>query len=359
MLTNHIHQKALLLLMTTVTLAFGWILLPFYSAVFWGVVLAILFAPMQRKLLIVLRMRKNVAAILTLLICLLLVIMPLSVLAAALVQEGTAFYQRIQSGELNIAAYFKQMVGLLPRWAIAMLERVGMANFGALQAKLAQSLGQGSQVIATQVVHVGQNTLNFVVSFGVMLYLLFYLLRDGAALSKEVEQAIPLSPEHKRHLIRKFATVIRATVRGNIVVACIQGALGGMIFATLGIQGAILWGALMAFLSLLPAIGAALVWGPVAAYFLVTGDVGKGFILLGFGVFVIGLVDNLLRPILVGKDIQMPDYLVLISTLGGLAVFGLNGFVIGPVIAALFVSAWDLFSTTQSPKKISEPAGPS
>jgi predicted PurR-regulated permease PerM len=126
----------------------------------------------------------------------------------------------------------------------------------------------------------------------------------------------------------------------------VQGALGGIAFWFLGIQGALLWAVLMAFLSLLPAIGAAVVWLPVAIYFLVTGAIWQGVALIVFGVIVIGLVDNVLRPILVGKDTQMPDYVVLISTLGGMALFGLNGFVIGPAVAALFIACWDLFSAT-------------
>jgi predicted PurR-regulated permease PerM len=157
--------------------------------------------------------------------------------------------------------------------------------------------------------------------------------------------------EHKRHLLGKFTTVVRATVKGNIAVAAMQGTLGGLIFSFLGIQGALLWGFVMAFLSLLPAVGASLIWGPVAIYFLLTGSIWQGLILTAFGVLVIGLVDNLLRPVLVGKDTQIPDYVVLISTLGGMVLFGLNGFVIGPVIAALFIAAWDLFSATKETTK--------
>ena len=109
----------------------------------------------------------------------------------------------------------------------------------------------------------------------------------------------------------------------------------------------LLWAVLMAFLSLLPAIGAALVWAPVAVYFLATGAVWQGVALIAWGVIVIGLVDNILRPVLVGKDTKMPDYVVLFSTVGGMALFGLNGFVIGPVVAAMFLAAWDLFSSAE------------
>src|SRR5690606_38098041 len=144
--------------------------------------------------------------------------------------------------------------------------------------------------------------------------------------SARLREAIPLSGTIKLHLLRKFTTVIRATVKGNIAVAASQGVLGGLIFYVLGIQGPVLWGVVMAFLSLLPAIGGGLVWGPVAIYFLVTGEVWQGVALVLYGVLVIGMVDNVLRPLLVGKDTKLPDYVVLISTLGGMSLFGLNGF---------------------------------
>jgi predicted PurR-regulated permease PerM len=180
-----------------------------------------------------------------------------------------------------------------------------------------------------------------------MLYLLFFLLRDGQQLAARIRQAVPLGRNYKVRLFNNFTTVIRATVRGNVLVAAAQGALGGLIFWFLGVQAPLLWGVVMAFLSLLPAVGAAIVWAPVAVYFLVTGAIWQGVVLMAFGVVVIGLVDNILRPLLVGKDTKMPDYVVLLSTLGGMALFGLNGFVIGPVIAALFIAAWDLFASSE------------
>jgi predicted PurR-regulated permease PerM len=173
-----------------------------------------------------------------------------------------------------------------------------------------------------------------------MLYLLFFLLRDGSVLTRHAADAIPLHRDLQHDLAAKFATVIRATIKGNIVVALVQGTLGGLAFWTLGIEAALLWGVLMAFLSLLPAVGTALVWAPVAIYLLATGAIWQGVALIAYGVLVIGLVDNVLRPVLVGKDTKMPDYIVLLSTLGGLAVFGFNGFVIGPIIAAIFIAVW-------------------
>jgi predicted PurR-regulated permease PerM len=226
--------------------------------------------------------------------------------------------------------------------------RFGLDSIATLQARLASAAVQGSKFIATNVLDIGKNAFDFLVSFFIMLYLLFFLLKDGPALAERIQRAIPLSAEHKRNLFDKFTTVIRATVKGNFLVAAAQGAAGGIAFWVLDVQAPLLWAVVMAFLSLLPAVGAALVWAPVALYLAATGAIWKGVMLTAFGVLVIGLIDNVLRPILVGKDIKMPDYLVLISTIGGIAIFGLNGFVIGPVVAALFIALWDIVSAQNS-----------
>jgi predicted PurR-regulated permease PerM len=345
--TTQLHEKTFLTLLVIVTVAFGWILLPFYGAVFWGSVLAILFAPFYRRLLIKMHQRRNLTALISLFLVLVIVILPLTLITISIVKEAVLLYDNVRSGHINFGLYFQQTLAAMPQWMVHLLERFGLNDIPAIQQTLSNGAVQGSQLIARQALNIGQNTFNFLIGFGIMLYLLYFLLRDGSSLSARIRHAIPLTPAHKRLLFSKFTTVIRATVKGNIAVAAAQGALGGLIFWILGIEGALLWGVLMAFLSLLPAIGAALIWAPVAIYFLATGVLWKGFTLIAFCVIVIGLVDNIMRPILVGKDTQMPDYVVLISTLGGMSLFGLNGFVIGPVIAAMFMSAWDLFSTAQ------------
>lgn len=346
---NHpvLQHKAFLALLITVSIAFVWILLPFYGAVFWGTVLAILFAPFYRQLLASMNGRRNLAAFATLMLVLLIVIFPLSLITASLIREVNLVYQMIRSGEMDFGVYFLQIINAMPGWVVDILDRYELGTITSMKEKLSEGALQGSQLIAAQALNIGQNTFHFLISFAIMLYLLFFLLRDGAVLSGRIRKSIPLSEEHKRNLLNKFTTVIRATVKGNIVVAITQGALGGVMFWILGIQGALLWGVVMAFLSLLPAVGAGLIWAPVAIYFLITGAIWQGVVLIAFGVLVIGLVDNILRPILVGKDTKLPDYVVLISTLGGMAMFGLNGFVIGPLIAALFIAAWDLLGSTE------------
>jgi predicted PurR-regulated permease PerM len=341
-----LQRGVFLALLFAVTAAFCWILMPFFGAVFWGMALAILFTPLYRWFLTKMGKRRTAAALATLGIVLVIVILPLIMITASLVQDVAEVAQRVRSGDINFAAYFQQVVNALPQWLLSLLDRFGLGNMEAMLAKLSTGAAQASQAIGQQALSIGQNTFDFIVSFFVMLYLLFFLLRDGGDLSKTIRNALPLAKPHTHYLLNKFTTVIRATIKGNVAVAAAQGLLGGMAFAFLGVQGALLWGVVMAFLSLLPAVGAALIWAPVAIWFLATGVIWKGLVLIFVGVFVIGLVDNLLRPLLVGKDTQMPDYIVLISTIGGMAIFGINGFVIGPVIAALFMAVWSLYAAS-------------
>jgi predicted PurR-regulated permease PerM len=341
------ENRALLVLLVVVSLALGSILLPFYAAIMWGLILSLLFTPFHRWLLPRVGHRRTVAALSTLSVVVLMVILPLLLVMLLLAQEAAWLYHGLQSGELNPALYFHRAFNRLPDWVGAILDRFGLVNFATLQRRLTAAVAQGSQFAATQVFTIGQNAFEFAASLFIALYLAFFLIRDGDSTVRAIGRLIPLAPVHRQKLWRKFATVVRATVKGNLLVALLQGALGGLAFLALGIGGALLWAVLMAVLSLLPAIGAALVWGPVALYFLVTGALWQGLALIAYGVLVIGLVDNLLRPVLVGQDTRMPDYVVMITTVGGMAVFGINGFVLGPLIAAMFMAVWHIFGDTR------------
>lgn len=342
-----IEERSFAWLLVVVSAAFALVIWPLFGAVLWAVVFAIVCAPLFRWLRRAFGGRGSLAAAVTLVLIVVVVIVPMIFVSAAMVREASELYQRVKSGGLG--NYVQGSFALLPSWMVKLLEQLGMPDIESVQSRLTDSVAQVSQFIAVQALSIGQNTLEFIVSLGVMLYLLFFLLRDGEALYARLRAAVPLRADRQRPLFEKFAVVVRATVKGNLVVALIQGLLGGLIFWILGIRGAVMWAVVMALLSLLPAIGTALVWLPVALYFLVTGAVWSGVILILFGVFVIGLVDNALRPVLVGKDTKMPDFLVLISTLGGIAVFGPNGLVIGPLVAALFIAAWDLFAASRNP----------
>ena len=344
--TPRLQQFVFLSLLLLVTLAFCWVLSPYFGAVFWAMILAMLFnGPFQwfkRKF----KGRATLAALVTMLICLIIVVLPLALVAVSLVSDISALTQRINSGEIDYRTYYQQVVQAIPPWVIQLADRFGLSmnNLDGLAEKVGSAALQAGQVVTAHALSIGQNTFQFMVSFVVMLYLLFFLLRDGESISALIRNSVPMANPHTHYLLNKFTTVIRATVKGNVVVAVVQGALGAMALYFLGIKGAVFWGVIMAFLSLLPAVGAALVWAPVAIYLLATGQTWQGVALIFWGVVVIGMSDNVLRPILVGKDTKLPDYVVLLSTIGGMSLFGINGFVIGPTVAAMFMACWALFN---------------
>ncbi|WP_183653472.1 AI-2E family transporter [Brucella daejeonensis] len=342
-----VERASFYILLALVTIAFAWLLLPYYTAVLWAVILAVIFYPVQQGLERLLRGRKNIAALLSVLMCICLVIIPMLAIFSSLVQEGNSLFQRLSSREFDLNSYISRILGALPDSLEEWLTRFELGNFAEWRSRISSAIMQGSQLFAGRLVSFGQNTLQFFIGFGIMLYLLFFLFRDGAELGRKIRRAIPLNDDYTRQFLEKFTAVIRATVKGNIIIAIIQGMIGGVTFWFLGVEAALLWGVMMTFLSMLPAVGAALVWIPAAAWFFASGDWISGGILVFIGVFVIGLVDNLLRPPLVGKGTRMPDYVVLISTVGGISLIGINGFVIGPLIAAMFIAAWSLLAEEQ------------
>ena len=341
-------KRALLVPLIAISMALVWILWPFFGAILWGFIIALLSTPLNRWLIRRYRFRTTPAALVTMLVVLLVVVLPFVLITLSLASEATGIYSRIQSGELNPTQYLRNAFNALPDWVGSVLDRYGLTNFDRLQARVNAMLTQGTQFMAAQALSMGQFTFDFFANLFITLYLSFFLIRDGNSVARLIEQGIPLTPTHKRELWGKFTTVIRATVKGNLLVAALQGALGGVAFWFLGIGAPVLWAVLMAFLSLLPAVGAGLVWVPVAIYLLLQGAVWQSVALAAWGVLVIGLVDNLLRPTLVGKDTRMPDYVVLITTLGGMAVMGINGFVVGPTVAAMFMAVWHIYVSPES-----------
>lgn len=342
------ERRPLLVFAAAASFALAWIVSPFFGAIFWAVVLAIVFEPLRDWLMHRMRGASGWAAAAALGIVMLVVVLPLCLVGAAVLQEIVATTDRIRSGAIDIGAIVARLFGLLPEGVLQLLKRIGIGDFEAIRARVIESLARGSQAIAGQALNVGQNAFELAVSFFVMLYLLFFLFRDGKLLAERVLIAIPLDARHKAMLAARFAAVVRATVKGNFVIAILQGTLGALALWIAGIGSAALWGALIALLSLLPAIGGAIVWLPVVGYLVASGAVAKGIALLVYGVLVVGVVDNLVRPLLVGRNAGMPDFVVLVSTLGGLAVLGVNGLVIGPLAAALFIAAWEILSEATS-----------
>jgi len=266
------------------------------------------------------------------------VILPLAGLITAVAAEATSLVQRLSAQGIGLDRVYDEVASRLPT---GLIERLPI-DIENIEARLAEAAVTVSRFVAARALSIGQDTLRIAVFFVLMLYLLFFFLRDGPKILDGLVRALPLGDERERHLLGRFAEVSRATIKGTLVVGIAQGAIGGIAFWALGIGGAVLWGVVMALLSILPAVGPALVWLPAAIFLLVTGRIIAGIVLILIGVLVIGLVDNLLRPLLVGRDTRMPDYLILLSTLGGLTAFGLAGIVIGPIITAFFLSCWEM-----------------
>lgn len=349
----HVESRSLLLLLIASTVAFGYVVWPLSGAIMWGTIVALVFTPLHRRLLSRLPVGASGVAFLTLCIVLLMVILPLLAVFASLAREAADLYEMHQSGELMAKIQLEHTFASLPHWCRTLLDRLGLTTFGKLQRSLLDLIAQGSRFAATHLFSFGQDAVEFSINFFVALYLAFFAIRDGDAIHKVLYRAIPLDPRHKDALLSQFTLVIRATVKGSLVVAAVQGALGGVAFLYLGVEGAMLLAVLMAVLSLLPAFGASLVWLPVAAYLLATGAWLSSAALVVYGVLVIGLVDNLLRPMLVGHDTKMPDYVVMVSTLGGVVLFGLNGLILGPVIAAMFLAVWRIHLVKTAPASLS------
>ena len=358
---NTLEHGFLLLLVIVATIAFAWLISPFVGAILWSVIVAILFAPLNARFLRARPTRRNLAALITFLVIVAVVIIPAMLLGAALLSEASSAYARVQTGEIDLGRSFVEAVRHLPQFARHWLSDLGLTDFDAVQTKISQGIANSYQTLAGQAFTVGQSALGFALSLGVMLYLTFFLLRDGAALITKIEHCLPLAIQQRRALVARFVAVVRATIKGSVIVALLQGVIGGLVFWSLGIGGALLWGAAMGIFSLFPAVGTAFVWVPVALYLLATGDIWQAVALSLCGFLIISSVDNVVRPILVGRDTRMPDYVVLITTLGGFEMIGFNGFVIGPVIAALFVAVWEIFANapvTDFPPDIENPGTP-
>jgi predicted PurR-regulated permease PerM len=218
------------------------------------------------------------------------------------------------------------------------------------QEQLVESVGAAAKSIGSFLVTVASRmtatTAVFLLNLFVMVYAMFFFLKDGEKILEKIFYYLPLSDEDEELMLHRFISITRATVKGTLVIGIIQGALAGFAFWLAGIDGAAFWGTIMAILSIVPGIGAALIWVPAVIYLIVTGQLLAGLLLFAWCAAVVGTIDNILRPILVGKDARMPDLLILVGTLGGLFLFGPIGFIVGPIVCGLFLTVWDIYGVT-------------
>lgn len=339
---NRFQQGFLLALVLAVSAAFIWLIAGFVEALFLAALFAVFLLPVQTWLSARLGGRDVLAALLALVFAVFVIVIPLLGLLGLLAAEAAAFSAAVTPWvQQQLAEPEGLMSRLLPEWvpsrdALAPYEAQITAKVGELAASFGGFLVNGLS-------RVTQGTVSFLLGLFVMLYALYYFLRSGSALSQWVLGCIPLAEHDRTLLAARIVSVARATVKGTFVIGILQGGLAGLAFFVVGVQGAVFWGAVMAVLSIIPGVGAALVWVPAAIYLLATGQIWQGAVLAAWCAVVVGTADNVLRPRLVGRDTQMPDLLVLLSTLGGLSLFGLVGLVLGPMIATVFVAVWELY----------------
>ncbi len=337
---NNTQRAVFLILVLLVTITFFGMIKDFLLTSFWAAVLAVIFYNVFRRINIRLRGRRSMAAAITTVIIFLTVLLPLLGIFLALVNETLSLYEMVRAGDISAESVFKFVEDRLPALE-KYLGPIGI-DMEDIRSRIGGLAMSASQLVANQAIKYTSNAISFIVQFFLTLYLLFFFLRDGRNIARWIVSVLPLGNRTERVLMNRFASVSRATLKGTLIVAFVQGAIGGLLFWAVGIHSPIFWGVIMMILSLLPVGGSGFVWIPAAIFLFIEGEVGRGIAVVITGALIIGLVDNLLRPLLVGRDTQMPDYLVLLATLGGLVWLGLSGFVVGPIIAALFVTCWEI-----------------
>lgn len=339
------------LLLVAIAFLFGWSLWPLFGAILWSVVIAILFAPLNSRMLAIVGGRRSLAALISLVIVTACVVLPIVLLGLFLFDQVRLIYLGISTGTIDIAATFASVQAGSPRWISALFRRLGVTDLDSLREQLSVGVTDRLQSLTANILSIGQSAASFLLSLAVASYLTFFLLKNGASHSRQIGATIPLPAWQRTVIADRFVAVVRATVKGGIVVGAAQGLLGGVIMTALRVPNAPLWAVVMALASLLPAVGTGLVWVPVSFYLLSIDEPWRAAAMALGGLFVIGSIDNVLRPILIGRDIKLPDALVLVTTLGGLASFGFNGLLIGPLSAALFITMWQTVFGTSEPAR--------
>jgi predicted PurR-regulated permease PerM len=339
------RQAFLLCLVAGITLLFVFVIRRFLLAVLLAAVFAGMAFPLYLWMLRRLRGRRALASVATILVLLLGVALPvagfLTMVATEAVQvsQGAGDWFQNQSERLDEARRLVERIPFVGRL---------VPDSASLVEQFREVAARTGPAIMGTVAAATRGTLSFFLQLFVLLYAMFFFLLDGPAILRRILYYIPLEPAEEEGLLERFVSVTRATLKGSLLIGVIQGAAAGLAFWAFGVPGPAFWGTVMAVLSVIPALGAALVWVPAVVYLFLVGKAGAGVGLLLWCALVVSTIDNFLRPRLVGRDARMSDLLILVSTLGGIFVFGAVGFIVGPIVAALFVAIWHIYGETFS-----------
>ena len=322
------------------------ILSPFLSSIIWAILLAMIFYPLFQKLQRLLKKKEFLSALIMTLLVLIVIVLPFSLLMVSLASEVVDGYHRmeemIKTGQLQ--AYLERMKEIpILTWILARLgQYIDLSQMDPLPLLL-KNLQKISTFIFNQTATLLRGFSTFIAGFFFTLLSLYYLFKDGSRFFNGLKEIIPLSSKEKDLLIQRFKDMIYATIYGGILIAIIQGLLGGLSFWVLGLPSPIMWGTAMALLSFIPIGGTALIWAPAGILLLIGGAVLKGLLLLGLGVFVISMVDNFLRPFFISARTNIHPLLLFFAVLGGIQTFGLIGVVAGPLVATLFLTLIEIY----------------
>ena len=334
----------LLLLVAAISAAFLAMVWNFVTPVLLAAIFTGLCRPLQQKFIGWFHGRVTLASTVTLLVILFLIITPLILFLGIVASQALEVSNTIRPWiQQQIAA---ESSGTLK-------SRIELPEFlipyeNEIYSRVGEITSMMGQFIFDTLASLTRGTATFILSLFIMLYSMFFFLRDGEGMLAKILYYIPLKSEDELRMVGKFVTVTKATLKGSLVIGVVQGAMAGAAFAVIGIQGAAFWGTVMAVLSIIPGIGTALIWIPAACWLYFNGQVTAAIGLTLWCTAVVGSVDNLLRPRLVGRDTQMSDLLIMLSTLGGLLLFGATGLVVGPIMAALFVTVWEIYGQSFS-----------
>ena len=319
-------------------------LLPFLNVVLWAFVLVVVFQPVHSRLVIRLG-RPGIAAALSTLLVVVTILGPVSMITVAVINEVRDTAQRLENNPVQLFSFDSPLFGPLLRWIDQYIdiERFQSPTF------VRENLEQWTGAIANRTIGVVGSAVSAIVQMLLVVFTMFYLFRDGAALRRALDDMLPLEYSQTRDVFARTREVIGATVYGVIVIAMIQGVLGAFIFWVLGLPSPLLWGVVMFFLSMIPMAGAFLVWAPAALFLAVTGFWTKAVILVAWGVLVVGAIDNVLSPKLVGQRTRLHELLIFFSVLGGLEVFGVLGLVLGPVVIAITLALIEMVRQANRP----------
>lgn len=336
-----------IVLVTGISLLFGTMTWPFLKPLFLAAILSGFLYPVYRSLRKLYRGNKSAASVTTILLLIVLIMGPLSAFIGLVARQAIDISNKgipwlrdhIESGSLS--EYRDRLFDKLPPFVQEQLPQ---------QSELLDMLGGTIQTIGNFLFNSASQltagAAGFLLAVFVMLYAMFFFLIDGPKILDRILYLMPLRPDEEEKMLDRFLSVTRATIKGTLIIALVQGLLGGIGFAVAGIQGAAFWGTIMGILSLIPIVGTPIVWVPGGLLLLLNGQIWAGILLLAWGGIVVSSVDNILRPILVGQDTKMPDLLILIGTLGGLYVFGALGILVGPIVCGLFLTALDIYAST-------------